>query len=54
VPLGLGRARRSDTGDEALFVIVAWPAGRAARVALGLTAEQHFHITLGFNAQVGG
>ena len=54
VPLGLGRARCGESGDEAVFLAVAWPAGRAVREALGLNRarEQHFHITLGFDRSV--
>ncbi len=66
LPLGLGRARApaSTSGpststhshgapDTALYLVVAWPAGQAARAALGLGARQHhFHITLGFDRAV--
>ncbi|KXZ46244.1 hypothetical protein GPECTOR_45g114 [Gonium pectorale] len=49
LPLGLGRAACPASGSEALFLLVAWPAGHAARAALGLQRRQHFHVTLGFS-----
>lgn len=68
LPLGLGRTRSaaSSSGpststhshgapDTAMYLVVAWPAGQAARAALGLGHRlHHFHITLGFDRAVRG
>ncbi|KAG2487282.1 hypothetical protein HYH03_014123 [Edaphochlamys debaryana] len=52
LPLGVGRADSRRSGDEARYLVVAWPAGREARAAVGLAArEQPFHVTLGFDLQ---
>mmetsp|Transcript_49977 Transcript_49977/g.140044 ORF Transcript_49977/g.140044 Transcript_49977/m.140044 type:complete len:1427 (-) Transcript_49977:87-4367(-) len=46
IPLGEGHAQ--EDAAEAAFVVVAWPAGAAARRKLGL-APHDFHISLGFS-----
>jgi hypothetical protein len=45
--LGLGRVVTEDGSNEALFVVVDWPAMNAVRAGLGL-APRDLHITLGY------
>lgn len=47
-PVGLGSVR-NESGHHAFFVVLSWPSMTQTLAELGIP-DQHFHITLGFQA----
>lgn len=50
-PLGLGSCSTAHARGTATahYAVLAWPSAHQLRCRLGLTARQHFHVSLGFN-----